>query len=52
MIIKEEGKEEKAVMRYLHDFVHIVYKPASKHPDEEIKVCCIEVIVKLSDPIN
>lgn len=40
-IIKQEGKEEEAVMRYLHDFVHIVYEPTSESPEEEIQVCII-----------
>ena len=30
---RHEGYEEAAVMRYLHDFVHMVYKPTV--PEEE-----------------
>jgi hypothetical protein len=37
-IIKEEGKEEEAARRYLHDFVHMVYQPSKESQDEEIQV--------------
>ncbi|KXJ23385.1 E3 ubiquitin-protein ligase RNF213 [Exaiptasia diaphana] len=37
-LVKEEGKEEEAAERYLHDFVHMVYFPTKQCEREEIEL--------------
>lgn len=37
-VIREEGKDDVAARRYLHDFVHMVYRPNKETEDEEVEV--------------
>ncbi|XP_048587615.1 E3 ubiquitin-protein ligase rnf213-alpha isoform X3 [Nematostella vectensis] len=37
---RREGMERKAIARYLHDLVHMVYRPSTDQHDQEIQIVC------------
>ncbi|XP_048586969.1 E3 ubiquitin-protein ligase rnf213-alpha-like isoform X2 [Nematostella vectensis] len=37
---RREGIERKAIARYLHDLVHMVYRPSTDQHDQEIQIVC------------
>lgn len=41
-IIREEDKDDEAAKIYLHDFVHMVYRPNKETEDEEVQVSILK----------